>query len=59
MGSITIKKSHTPKSEYELANRYFATHRKADAVSRIELSVWEKQKYKSDIVKIQDATIMY
>lgn len=59
MGSIAIKKNRMPKSEYELANRYFATHKKTDAVSRIELSVWEKQKYKSDIVKIQDAQIMY
>jgi hypothetical protein len=59
MGSITIKKSHTPKSEYELANRYFSAHKKADAVTRVELAIWERQKFKSNIVKIQDAQIMY
>jgi hypothetical protein len=58
MGTITIKKNHTPKSEYELANRYFQENKKAEVVSRIELAAWERQRFKSNIVKIQDAQIM-
>ena len=59
MGTYRIKTMGVYFTEEQLANLYFEHHPEVDAVTTLCLLSWAKTHFKSDLMKVYEAELVY